>query len=163
MSEPVCQLDDFHFTRLAVQWHNLKEPGKYEVNYSFDYNIGQHKTDKNRYRLAFRVGAKSDTPEPVGYHLDTEIVGFFRFPDGTEQKKMDFLIRVNGCSVLYGILRGQVASLTGSFPQKKLVLPTLMMKEIIEGVEHQKVDNAKTKKTAPKPTSRKKVQVHESR
>ena len=163
MSEPVCQLDDFHFTRLAVQWHASKEPGKFAINYSFDYNIGQHKTENNRYRLAFRVGAKSDAPEPVGYHLDTEIVGFFRFPDGTEQKKMDFLIRMNGCSVLYGILRGQVASLTGSFPQKKLVLPTLMMKEIIEGVEQQKAANAKTKKTTPKSTSRKKTPVHEAR
>jgi len=163
MSEPVCQLDDFHFTRLAVQWHASKEPGKFAVNYSFDYNIGQHNTEKNRYRLAFRVGAKSDAPEPVGYHLDTEIVGFFRFPDGTDQKKMDFLIRMNGCSVLYGILRGQVASLTGSFPQKKLVLPTLMMKEIVEGVEHQKAANAKTKSSAPKPTSRKKTPVHEAR
>ena len=157
MSEPVCQLDDFHFTRLAVQWHSPKESGKFEVNYSFDYSIGQHNTEKNRYRLAFRVGAKSDTPEPVGYHLNSEIVGFFRFPDGTEQNKMDFLIRFNGCTILYGILRGQVASLTGSFPQKKLVLPTFMMKEIVEGVEHQKAANAKAKKRAPKSASRKKV------
>ena len=157
MSEPVCQLDDFHFTRLAVQWNDPTESGKFDINYSFDYSVGRHNTDKHRYRLAFSVKAKSDTPEPVGYHLDSEIVGFFRFPADTEQDKMDYLIRVNGCTILYGILRGQVASLTGAFPQKKLVLPTFMMKEIIEGIEQQNAADTKAKTSGPKSRSRKKA------
>lgn len=151
MSEPVCQLDDFHFTRLAVQWNDPSESGEIEINYSFDYSIGQHNTEKNRYRLAFRVGAKSDTPEPVGYHLDSEIVGFFRFPEATEQDRMDFLIRLNGCTILYGILRGQIANLTGVFPHRKLVLPTFMMKEVIDGIEKAKTDELPVKKDIPRP------------
>lgn len=158
MSKPVCQLDDFHFTRLAVQWHP-GETREFKVSYSFDYDIGQHKTEVNRYRLAFRVGAKSMTPEPVGYDFDSEIVGFFRFPEGTDQKEMDFLIRMNGCSVLYGILRGQVANLTGVFPQRKLVLPTLMMKEIIQGIEKDKASKAQGSKGSLKPASRKKASM----
>jgi preprotein translocase subunit SecB len=160
MSQADCQLDDFHFTRLAVRWYPPNESGHIEIEYGFDYKVGRHKTEKDRYRLAFTVSAKSSTPEPIGYLLDSEIVGFFRFPEGIDQKKADYLIRVNGCAILYGILRGQVANLTGNFPQKKLLLPSLMMREVVDGVEKQKEAQRKLKKPAskaPKAASVKKV------
>jgi preprotein translocase subunit SecB len=146
MNQADCQLDDFHFTRLAVRWYSPKEPGQIDIEYGFDYQVGQHKTEKNRYRLAFSVSAKSSTPEPIGYLLDSEIVGFFRFSEGIDQKKADFLIRMNGCAILYGILRGQVANFTGNFPHKKLLLPAIMMKDVVEGVEKQKALQRKPKK-----------------
>lgn len=156
MNQPACELDDFHFTRLAVRWFPPKESGNLETEYNFDYQVGRHKTEENRYRLAFTVTAKSSTPEPVGYLLDSEIVGFFHFPEGTEQKKMDFLIRVNGCSILYGILRGQVANFTGNFPYKKLVLPSLMMKEVVDGIEQRKALKSKPKQRPAKSKAAKK-------
>ena len=161
MSEPDCQLDDFHFRRLSVEWHDPEAPGQVDVNHSFDYSVGQHNAEKNRYRLALRFKAVSDTPKPIGYVVQAEIVGLFRFPEGMEQAKMDFLIRLNGCTILYGILRGQIASLTGVFPQRKLVLPTFMMKDVIEGIEKAKAEKRDVKKgllapkkaRSPKPKS----------
>jgi preprotein translocase subunit SecB len=146
MTKPPCQLEDFHFTRLAIEWHEPREAGQVDLALSFDYDVGQHSTEKNRYRLAFRFGAKSATPEPIGYEIDAEIVGFFTFPEDTEQRKMDLLIRLNGGTILYGLLRGQIANLTAQFPQRKFVLSTFMMRDIIEGVEADKAAQRKAKK-----------------
>ena len=143
MSEPVCQLDEFHFTRVNVEWHEPQESASLEVSYLFDYDVGRHTTENNRYRLVFRVKAISETPTPVGYTIECEIVGYFRFPVGTPQENMDFLIRVNGCNILYGIMRGQLAMVTGSFPNRKFVLPTVMMDDVVNGVEKHKAETRK--------------------
>lgn len=147
MSESLCQLEDFHITALSVQWHDPRTSGNVPVSYQFSYDVGQHQTDKLRYRLKFRVSVGSETPEPVGYSLASEIVGFFRFPEGVEQSKIDYLVRVNGCTILYGILRGQVATLTGCYPQKKLVLETIMMRDVVDSIEKEK--QAEIKKAKP--------------
>ncbi len=149
MSEPVCQLDDFFFTRLSVEWHDPLESVQVNFEHSFDYDVGQHSTERTRYRLALRMKAAPDTPKPVGYVVHAEIVGLFRFPDGMEQDKMDFLIRLNGCTILYGILRGQIGNLTSVFPQRKLVLPTFMMKDIVEAVEKAKGERRAAKRSLP--------------
>lgn len=149
MNDSVCQLEDFHLTALSVQWHDPKETGTYTVTNELDYDVGQHQTEKERYRLTLRFMTGSKKPEPVGYSVAAEIVGFFRFPEGTEQSKMDYLVRVNGCTILYGILRGQIANVTGNFPHKKLILPTIMMRDIVLDVEKakaEKVQKAKPKK-----------------
>ena len=151
MTEPVCQLDDFHFLRLAVEWHDPEVAGQINVSHSFDYSVGRHKTEKNRYRLAFRFQAIPDTPQPAGYVIRAEIVGFFSFPKETEPQKMEALVRLNGCTILYGILRGQIANVTGVFPQRKLVLPTFMMKDIVENVERAKASKSAVKKGVAVP------------
>jgi hypothetical protein len=46
------------------------------------------------------------TTEPIGYTIDSEIVGLFSFPEGASEVKMQMLIRVNGATILYGILLG---------------------------------------------------------
>lgn len=138
MSEPVCHLEEFHLTRMNVAWHEPRESGNVDVSYGFDYDVSRHVSAKHRYRLRFRVDSQSLTPEPIGYALDCEIVGFFSFPESTPQKDVDCLIRHNGCTILYGILRGQLATITGSFPHRKLILPTVMMEDVVKEVEERK-------------------------
>lgn len=125
-------------TRVNVAWHEPSQPGSIEIDYLFDYDVSRHTTEKNRFRLAFRVGVKSKTPAPVDYSLDCEIVGFFRFPEDTTEESMQRLIRFNGCTILYGILRGQLANITGSFPRQKLILPTVMMEDVVNDIEQEK-------------------------
>ena len=98
----------------------------------------RHAAERNRFRLAFRVAVKSKTPTPVDYSLDCEIVGLFRFPEDSTEETMQGLIRLNGCTILYGILRGQLANITGAFPRQKLILPTVMMEEVVNEVEREK-------------------------
>lgn len=139
-------------TRVNVAWHEPSEPGSVEIDFLFDYDVARHATEKKRFRLAFRVGVKSKSPAPVDYSLDCEIVGFFSFPEDTAEETMQRLIRLNGCTILYGILRGQLANITGSFPRQKLILPTVMMEDVVNDIEREKAQAR-----AAKPSGAKKV------
>lgn len=72
---------------------------------------------------------------PDIYKVDFQILGFFAFPKDTVEDNMQYLIRVNGCTILYGILRGIVANVTGTFPEGPLPLPTVMMHDVVNSVE----------------------------
>lgn len=135
MSEPVCQLDEFFLTRLRVDWVEPPKNTKTQLRFGFDYTVGRHKDDPCRYRLQFRVTARSNEAQTVGLALDTEIVGFFTLPKDMDPDKREYQIRVNGCTLLYGILRGQLATVTGSFPGGKFILPTFMMQDVVADVE----------------------------
>lgn len=155
MSAPVCHLEEFFMTRVNVAWHEPSQPDSVDIDFLFDYDVARHTTEKNRFRLAFRLGAKSKTPTPVDYALDCEIVGFFRFPDDTSEESMQRLIRFNGCTILYGILRGQLANITGSFPRQKLILPTVMMEDVVNDIEREKAQARKAKPSTGKKTTKK--------
>jgi preprotein translocase subunit SecB len=152
-------------TRVNIAWHEPSQPGSVEIDYLFDYDVARHAIEKNRFRLAFRVGVKSKTPAPVDYSLDCEIVGFFHFPENTKDDDMQRLIRLNGCTLLYGILRGQLANITGSFPRQKLILPTVMMEDVVNNIEQEKAQAREAqpsagKKTAKKATKRAKPSIN---
>jgi preprotein translocase subunit SecB len=158
MSSPVCHLDEFFMTRVNVAWHEPGQPENVDIDFLFDYDVAQHATEKNRFRLAFRLGVKSKTSTPVDYSLDSEIVGFFRFPEEATAEIMQRLIRLNGCTILYGILRGQLANITGSFPRQKLILPTVMMEDVVNQIEREKAlthqAKASTRKKPAKKTTK---------
>ena len=146
MNAPACHLDEFFMTRVNIAWHEPVKSGSVDVDYLFDYDVARHATERNRFRLAFRAGVKSKTPTPVDYSLDCEIVGLFRFPEDSTEDTMQGLIRLNGCTILYGILRGQLANITGAFPRQKLIMPTVMMEEVVNEIEREK---AKAREAIP--------------
>lgn len=154
MSDPVCHLEEFFMTRVNVAWHDPREATTVEVGNMFDYDVFRSGKRKNMFRLVFRFGQSSLTPVPVGYELDCEIVGYFSFPEDTPEESMQMLIRYNGCTILYGILRGQIAGITGSFPHDKLVLPTVMMENVVREIETRKTREAKTSAVAKKPVKK---------
>ena len=86
-----------------------------------------------------RVSAKSEVTPPIGIAFEAEIVGFFTFPEGTESTRIEQLVRLNGCTVLYGVLRGLIANTTGSFPGGKFILPTFMMQDVVAEVEKKRI------------------------
>lgn len=137
-------------TRVNLAWHDPKETTTVAVEHTFDYDVYRNPQQKSIFRLVFRFGLTSQTPAPVGYVLDSEIVGYFSFPADTSEENMQALIRHNGCTILYGILRGQIANITGSFPNAKLVLPTVMMDEVVKNIEKRKADNRRTATIAKK-------------
>lgn len=155
MIPPVCHLDEFFMTRVNVAWHEPSQPGSVDIDYLFDYDVARHATEKHRFRLAFRLGVKSKSPTPVDYSLDCEIVGFFRFPEQSSDEAMQRLIRLNGCTILYGILRGQLANITGSFPRQKLILPTVMMEDVVNEIEREKAQARQAKPPIAKKTAKK--------
>ena len=155
MSAPVCHLDEFFMTRVNVAWHEPSVPGSIDIDYLFDYDVARHTSEKHRFRLALRLAAKSKTPIPVDYSLDCEIVGFFCFPEDSTEDTMQRLVRLNGCTILYGILRGQLANITGSFPRQKMILPTVMMEDVVNDIEKEKAQARKTNPPVGKKAAKK--------
>ncbi len=154
MSVPACHLEEFFMTRVNLAWHDPKETTTVDVKHEFDYDVHRNTQQENLFRLVFRFGLSPQTPVPVGYVLESEIVGYFSFPDTTSEENMQALIRYNGCTILYGILRGQIANITGSFPHAKLVLPTVMMEEVVNEIETRKVKSLKAAGAAKKPVKK---------
>jgi preprotein translocase subunit SecB len=154
MSQPVCHLEEFYLTRVNVTWvEPPAEVNELDLNLAFDYSVFRHKEDPLRYRLTLRLSSVPQAPDPMGYQMDCEISGFFRFPEDSTEPKREYLIRVNGCTILYGILRGQFAGITGSFPNRPLLLPTVMMEDVVKEIEAKRAASIAEK--APKNTAKK--------
>lgn len=127
------QLEDYYVTRLRVDW--VEPPSaheKVEGKINVDYQVQRHESDSLRYRLELKVSVKpASRDQKVGWAVDAHIHGLFVFPDGLNEETMHNAIRVNGGIILFGILRGQIATVTGTFPPGKFVLPTVPMQSIV--------------------------------
>lgn len=156
----VVQLEEFLLTKLHVDWTPPQKPDSQDLcnsKLSFDYDVAQHADEPRRYRLMFRVSVKpSDTP-PVGYSIDAEIAGIFLFPEGTPEDRQHFLLLVNGATILYGILRGQIGMTTGGFVGGKYNLPTVMMQQVMPEIEERKAKAKAAQSSKRKQGTRRKV------
>lgn len=140
--KPVCELDQFFINKLWVEW--LKpDPAidKESVSFGFDYDLSCKKENPRLIRMVMRLILGPNEAEADGtcpYAIDTEIEGFFKFDDDIEDRKVGYLCRVNSLTILYGILRGEIANVTGSFPGGKYILPTVMMQDVVNEIEERK-------------------------
>jgi len=156
------QLEDFYMMRLSVIWHdptpNVKSPVQLESKYTIDYDVFRQTHDLKRFILRFRLNLDSfRTGKRMGYAIDSEILGIFRFPESIAEEEMQKIIRFNGTVILYGILRGEIAAITGSFPGGKFNLPTVNMVNIVKKVENRKkaVAASQVKQTVKKINKKK--------
>lgn len=139
MNDLKLQLEEFFLTRLHVVWNPPSKPEQVVSEFSFGYDVARHKTELRRFLLTFTMHTAQKEKTPlVGYEIDCQIVGLFTFVEGVDEAEMQQLIRINGCTILYGILRGQIAGVTGSFVGGKFNLPTVMMHEVVQHVEADK-------------------------
>ena len=104
-------------------------------NSSISYSVGKNQDNEYNYKLTLGVKV---IPEEFGWSIDMEIVGIFTFPEGTSAGEREGIVRVNGCTILYGLLRGHLASVTGAFPSGPYVLPTVNMLEVVKRIEESK-------------------------
>jgi len=139
--EPVVNLDSFIMIRSNIEMFSpddetLKSAVDNKVqlkhNSSISYSVGKNQDDEYNYKLSFEVKV---IPDVFGWSIDMEIAGIFTFPTGTDSNAMEGIIRVNGCTILYGLLRGHLSSVTGVFPSGPYVLPTVDMLEVVKRIE----------------------------
>ena len=156
MKPDILQLHDFYLTKLNIKWIEAEE--KIEgFTFTIDYDIARNVDNNNVFKLALKYNicpklSKISESKCSGYEIESEIVGIFYFPEGFEEDDIQLIIRDNGCRILYGILRGEIASITGSFPHGKFILPTVNMRKIVIDVEKNRIKEigASFKKKLPK-------------
>jgi hypothetical protein len=141
---PVCTLDEYFIHCLNVNWLNPDSNAEIEsMSYSFDYDLSCHKQNNRKVRmlLSFWLGPNKDMETSAcPYEIHAKIDGYFTFNDDLDEKQMAYLSRVNSATILYGILRGEVGNVTGSFPSGKFLLPTVMMQDVIDMIEKEKAE-----------------------
>ncbi len=135
----ILQLEHFFLIRMNLECKFPKtqpEDPEPTVNHSFnvDYKVGRRADDPNRFRLSLLLDIE---PEEYGWEVHAQLDGFFRTPEELDQPKKEGLVRVNGGTILYGLLRGQLSTMTGSFPDGPIILPTVNMAEIVRRKEEQ--------------------------
>lgn len=152
MITPTLQLNQFFMKKLNIEWiEAIKKANQMSLTVSYDVSI--NKDNENFYRLTFSTKlspkrSKVSKEKLSGYKIASEIVGFFSFPESFSNKdERRIAIRINGCIILYGILRGQIATITGSFPNGKFNLPTVNMIEIIKEIEEKNIAKIKKQET----------------
>lgn len=152
----ILQLKDFVITRLHVDWHEPGTPlpvSSLRQQISFDYDVLRKKDAPRSFVLRLRMRLGSNTSKSkAGYEITSEIMGLFEFPDTMDDKQMNGLVRINGGTILYGVLRGELAAFTGSFPGGKFILPAVCMQDVVAGIEKRKHASRKKTKSQPKPT-----------
>lgn len=146
------QLEEFFLSSLHLD-HKPPTNGENdpsEVSAQFDYTIGVHNVKKNHFRMALKVKIQEykDDKTPIGITLASEIIGFFSLDESIPQPEMEFRARTNGLSVLYGLLRGTVASCTGLLQGGKFIMPSINPQEIVQNIEERRAEEEKESKAA---------------
>jgi hypothetical protein len=126
------QLDAFQFTRLRIDYIEGENKAK-KINIRIGMEPATCQENLLLFRLRLLVKLWPDKGLS-GYKVDTIIEGFFKFPESFSDEERNYLIAVNGGTILYGILRGQLSMISGSFPQGKFVLPTVYMDEVVKNI-----------------------------
>jgi preprotein translocase subunit SecB len=150
MKRSTLQLEHFYFNKLNIEFclpqKTSKEAPK-EHKLAIHYDVAVNNNNNNLFRLLFKTTVTPVSKKAGGLKIDTEMFGFFSFPENTPSEDMEYLIRVNGCSILYGILKGQLPLYTASFPEE-FYLPTIIMEDVVEHVENNRNKATKNKNSA---------------
>ena len=153
MSAPVIHLQHYYFEKVLIEHTHRPENASANtitLSFEFDYEVRRNADNPHEFALTFivRDNSKVKTLHPQVYKLDLRLIGFFRFDENVEEKKMQWLIRHNGGTILYGILRGMVTNMTAAFPFGPIHMPTIMMDEIVKKVEGRNEKSVKKKGSA---------------
>jgi len=96
-------------------------------------NIAPHKNDPGKYRLTMGIQVKpSPKKEKEFFPYLIAISGraFFTFEEPCPREQAEAVLRLNGASILYGLLRAQVAQITAQSVHGQFLLPAMNFVEL---------------------------------
>lgn len=137
----ILNLEGFFITKLSAEVIPPKEIPPEGIHQDVNqqiritYHVARRADDETRYRMQLCVTL---SPEEFGWKIDSEIEGYFKCPNSWEISLREGMIRVNGGTILYGLLRGQLSAFTGSFLPGAFLLPTINMNDVVRQAEEAK-------------------------
>ena len=86
----------------------------------------QPKTSSHSWSVEMVITQKSQKDQNFPYRFHVNLVGVFAFSEGARNaEEENQFVRVNGSSMLYGIAREVIRSLTAAGPWGAVILPTI--------------------------------------
>ena len=101
-------------------------------NIASSINVAPHKKDPLRYRLTLEVQTsptENRDKEYFPYRVAIKGRAAFVFKEGYGREEVNKFMRLNGASILYGLLRAQVAQITAQAVHGQFLLPTMNFAE----------------------------------
>lgn len=127
-SPPNCILEDYRISalRLVANSSDFKKE-LLDVECMFCC-VGE---DTEKYQIKLRISYQVKAQTPIS--LDILATGDFLWRGGYEARDGDsYLAWVNGGTILYGLMRSTIAELTASSECGRVLLPTVMMRDIVD-------------------------------
>lgn len=132
MAQPPLRLDNYFFTKSAVEVNEAFEPEKLEKpitnmvsDVTLDIESSKNEQNEKNYRIRLVVREVVSKEGPLPYLVDMGVTGFFTVANTFDHADLDHLVQVNGASMLYGAVREHVLGITGRFPFGPYQLPTI--------------------------------------
>lgn len=129
------QLNHYQIESVAVSL-NAKYDDKlpsHTGDVSATMQVAPHKEDSTKYLLTMELLVRPNKDhEKEFFPYDVGIKGraFFTFREPCPRDQADHVLRLNGASILYGLLRGQVAQITAQSAHGQFLLPTVNFLEL---------------------------------
>ena len=131
MKNAFLQLEHFEMRKLHVDFLPTGNKTKLPVNMKLQIDVRLKKIPNKPRHFNLLLSIKVDPKPKIGYQICADILGYFYIPEPIPLINVEPLIKSNGTLILYGILRGELAVFTGSFPGGKLSLPTIPIPAMI--------------------------------
>lgn len=152
MASRMIQLLHFNLARLRVE-QDLLSPADADVEggQAIGYDIltpdGEDEEATNRFLLSLTVSGTTPAAkgEPV-MSYDVRANAVFETPKDLPADGKRALVALNGGMILYGLVRGQVGLVTGSFPGGCFLLPAVDWQAAVMEIEKNRVG---TRASAP--------------
>lgn len=139
-AKPALQLDKYFIDELHVTAIDRAptDPAGDRGLINVSFNIMEHTRLRGKYRLSLRIDYSSPSDEAQSpYEIHACIQGVFSFPTMKRVGKRAIgTLAYNGSAILYGLLRGHVAQITGLGIHGPFLLPTVnLMETLRKGTE----------------------------
>lgn len=145
MKNSSLTLVNYQFTKLSCIWKDGKNTKTNHGNMLIDYDVFRNNANPLLFRLDLKVSIDPEKDD-AGMKIDTCIVGFFQFDEGTPEDEMHTLVRINGISILYSTLRGHISVLTSNFPSGCTLLPSIIVKDVVDTIESKRQEKTEKDK-----------------
>jgi preprotein translocase subunit SecB len=129
MKPALLHLTDYFITDLHLS-ANSKFDSNQEMSLNFDdfkatLDLAKAPAENNRsWQIILKLQHQPPAEANVPYRFAAEIVGLFVVVDAVPEDYIDKLVRTNGPSMLYGILREVIRDTTARGPYSPILLPS---------------------------------------
>lgn len=132
--KPSIELVNHFFTKINIEANSKVSPdvmfSEDPLNLSFEIDVDikafAQEGEEDVYGVSLDI--KADEPdESAAWLIDVSLTGYFRFTEDVDEGIKGNIVYVNGQSMLYGIAREMIYSLTMRGPFDPVYLPTLSL------------------------------------
>jgi len=135
------QLERYFVSELHFTVNHAFDPGREPVVKSEHFCAEsvpvKDKENPTKWQIALRLKHQPDAATNSPYAFTVEIVGFFEVTKSFPDDHKDRLARTNGLTILYGIAREVVRSVTSSGPYPGILIPSVSFFEPINKTQKQ--------------------------